>query len=73
MENTANLRPLLALAAKQLNPTPEALADRLLSGNLTDALTPQQQTQLAALAADPARLSALLARPEIRALLDGKQ
>lgn len=69
MENTAKFRPLLEMAAKQFGTTPEALLDRLLSGDLTGALTPQQQSQLASLAADPSALSALLARPEIRTLL----
>ncbi|MBQ1211342.1 MAG: hypothetical protein IIX68_06025 [Clostridia bacterium] len=69
MENSAKFRPLLEQAAKQLGTTPEALLDRIASGDLTRSLSAEQQRELSALMADPSRLRSLLDRPEIRSLL----
>ena len=60
---------LLEQAAKQLGTTPEALLDRIASGELTRSLSAEQQRELSALMADPSRLRSLLDRPEIRSLL----
>ena len=68
MENTAKFRSLLEQAATQLGTTPEALLDRVSSGEITHSLSAEQKQALASLMADPSRLRSLLDRPDIRAL-----
>ena len=61
---------LLALAAGRLGTTPDALRSTLQQNGLQGALSPENAARAAAVLQDKDKLTALLADPSVRRLLE---